>query len=94
MFGVTNRIWLILVFVVFVLGFIPYTLPSSSSYSAPLYTTTNLKSKNYLNTTDPELNPFEIYGPEDKIGAKYGSTKLSQSRLHLGSSERIQKAIS
>ncbi|THU85823.1 hypothetical protein K435DRAFT_378757 [Dendrothele bispora CBS 962.96] len=96
-FGVTNRIWLILVFVIFVLGFTSYILPSSSSYSTPLYSTANLKSKNYLNTTEMEENPFEfcpVYGPGDAIGAKYGSMKLAQSRLHLGSSGRIQRVIS
>ncbi|KAF5372532.1 hypothetical protein D9758_005146 [Tetrapyrgos nigripes] len=95
--GVTNRIWLIIAFVLFVLGFTSYILPSSTPYSTPLHATKSPKSKNYLNTTEPEKNPFDfcpVYGPGDEIGRKYGSVALGQSRLHLGSSARIQRVIS
>ncbi|KIK68414.1 hypothetical protein GYMLUDRAFT_154042 [Collybiopsis luxurians FD-317 M1] len=98
-FGVTNRIWVIVGVVLCIFGLTRYILPSthSSLSNRNPYSNSNLKAKNYLNTTEPQINPFEFcpaYGPGDAIGAKYGALVLSQSRMHLGSGARIQRVLS
>lgn len=95
-FGVTNRIWLIVVLFVFIISLTHYVLPATrdTAVRSP-YSNLGLKSKNYLNSSETE-NPFDfcpVYGPGDAIGAKYGSLILSQSRLHLGSSARVQRVL-
>lgn len=96
-FGVANRIWVIVGVVLFVFG-CTYLLPSTNDMtSRRQYSNSNLKSKNYLNTTEPHTNPFEfcpVYGPGDKIGAKYGAMVLSKSSLYSGSGARIQRVLS
>ncbi|KAJ4490057.1 hypothetical protein J3R30DRAFT_3418469 [Lentinula aciculospora] len=96
--GVTNRIWVVVGVVIFIFGCTHYILPSAhNAANMNTYSNSNLKAKNYLNTTEPQTNPFDFcpaYGPGDQIGAKYGTLVLSQSRIHLGSSARIQRVLS
>lgn len=93
-----NRVWLVLAVVFFVLTFTHYVLlPSHQPPPLQPYSNSHLKPKNYLNSSDPQPNPFEfcpLYGPGDQLGANYGAFSLSQSRLHLGSGHRIQKVLS
>jgi hypothetical protein len=96
-FGIINRIWLIISLILFVVLFTHFAFPSTHSTPARRpYSSTNLKSKNYLNASDTEPNPFDfcpVYGPGDEIGAKYGAQTLSKSRMHLGSGDRIQRVL-
>lgn len=97
-FGVTNRIWLILSLIIFLILFTHYGLPSTPPPppSRRPYSPTNLKPKNYLNASETEPNPFTfcpVYGPGDEIGAKYGALTLSKSRMHLGSGDRVQRVL-
>ncbi|KAG6914075.1 hypothetical protein DXG01_002551 [Tephrocybe rancida] len=95
-FGVTNRIWAILAFFLFVILFTHYALPTTPTPSAHQFSPVNLKVKNYLNITETEPNPFDfcpIYGPGDEIGAKYGVQALSKTGIYLGSGERIQRVL-
>lgn len=98
-FGVTNRIWLIVSLFLFIVTFTNYILPAHHAPQPRFnYSTSGLKSKNYLNKTQVqnEPNPFEfcpVFGPGDEIGMKYGALTLSQSRLHLGSGGRVQRVI-
>lgn len=97
-FGVTNRIWAIVGTILFIFGCTHYIFPSTrGTANKNPYTNMNLKAKNYLNTTEPQTNPFDFcppYGPGDEIGSKYGALVLSQSRMHIGSSARIQRVLS
>jgi hypothetical protein len=92
--AVPSRVWLVLGFLLVCLVFSHYLLPASPTI--PTYSNAHLKSKNYLNFSEPQPNPFAfcpLYGPGDEVGATYGALSLSQSRLHLGSGHRIQKVI-
>jgi hypothetical protein len=96
LFGVTNRIWIIISVFLFLISFTHFVLPKNHPVHYEAYSTANLKPKNYINSSDTEPNPFAfcpLFGPGDDIGAKYGSLTLSQSRLHLGSGARIQRVI-
>jgi hypothetical protein len=96
LFGVTNRIWIIISVFLFLVAFTHFVLPKNHPVHHEAYSTANLKPKNYINSSDTEPNPFAfcpLFGPGDDIGAKYGSLTLSQSRLHLGSGARIQRVI-
>lgn len=96
-FGVTNRIWIIIALFIFIITFTRYVLPTTHNVStAGAYSNSGLKSKNYLNATEAEYNPFDfcpVYGPGDENGAKYGALALSKSRLHLGSGARVQRVL-
>ncbi|KAF8879831.1 hypothetical protein BD779DRAFT_1446669 [Infundibulicybe gibba] len=95
--GVTNRIWVIVGLVLFIITCTYYVLPTN--YSEPTrhsYLPDNLKAKNYLNASSTEPNPFDfcpVYGPGDELGAKYGALVLSKSRMHLGSATRVQRVL-
>jgi hypothetical protein len=96
-FGVTNRIWIIVAVFLFLIAFTHFVLPKNH-YQSPTeaYSTANLKPKNYINSSDAEPNPFSFcpsFGPGDDLGAKYGSLTLSKSKLHLGSGARLQRVI-
>jgi len=95
--GVTNRIWMLLILLVFVLSFTHFIWPSLGTSSVvQVYSNADLKAKNYFNATEAGPNPFEfcpIYGPGDELGAKYGALTLSKSRLHLGTGARIQRVL-
>ena len=95
--GVTNRIWMLLGLLIFVLTFTHFIWPSiGASTSVQKYSNADLKAKNYFNATEAGPNPFEfcpIYGPGDELGAKYGALTLSKSRLHLGSGARVQRVL-
>ena len=95
--GVTNRIWILLVLLIFVLSFTHFIWPSiGTSTVVQVYSNADLKSKNYFNATEAGPNPFEfcpIYGPGDELGGKYGALTLSKSRLHTGSGARIQRVL-
>ncbi|TFK32723.1 hypothetical protein BDQ12DRAFT_616564 [Crucibulum laeve] len=95
-FGVTNRIWIILGLFVFLLTVTHFVLPTTTPTFKDTYSTANLQSKNYLNASETDPNPFQfcpVYGPDDAIGKKYGASVLSMSRKHLGSGVRIQRLI-
>ncbi|KAF7293016.1 hypothetical protein MIND_01200900 [Mycena indigotica] len=94
-FGVTNRIWLILGLFVFLLGFTHFIVPTTPT---PVYTFSNLNltPKNYFNASEAGPNPFDfcpVYGPGDEIGQKHGAVTLGQTRLHLGSGARVQRVL-
>jgi len=95
--GVTNRIWMLLILLIFVLSFTHFIWPSFGSVSVVQnYSNADLKAKNYFNVTEAGPNPFSfcpVYGPGDELGAKYGALTLSKSRLHLGSGGRIQRVL-
>ncbi|KAK7052955.1 hypothetical protein VNI00_004275 [Paramarasmius palmivorus] len=100
----TNRIGIIFVCILLIIGFMHFILPSyhspdSNAFPGEVYTNAHLKPKNYLNTSELDIgkNPFEFcpaHGPGDRVGQKYGSLALGQSRMHLGSSTRVQRVIS
>ncbi|KZP21289.1 hypothetical protein FIBSPDRAFT_788380 [Athelia psychrophila] len=100
-FGVTNRIWAILLLFVFIVSFTRYVLPSAPGGAGArlgAYPASTLKSKNYLNKTAglTETNPFgfcPVFGPGDDLGKKYGSVVLGKTRSHLGSSGRVQRVL-
>ena len=96
-FGVTNRIWLIVSLVLFIVVFTHYfAIPTHRQQEIAPYSAANLKPKNYLNASDTEPNPFPFcppYNPGDELGAKYGTQVLSKSRLHHGSGDRIQQVL-
>ena len=99
-FGVTNRIWIILSLVLSILLLSRYILSSSSSSSPGGHRVlfSDLKPKNYLNTTELQLrgSPFPfcpVFGEGDEVGKKYGALGLTKTRLHLGSGTRIQRVI-
>jgi len=95
--GVTNRIWMLLILLVFLLTFTHFIWPSIGTATViKNYSNADLKAKNYFNATEAGPNPFEfcpIYGPDDELGTKYGALTLSKSRLHLGSGARIQRVL-
>ncbi|KAF9461789.1 Cap64 protein [Collybia nuda] len=96
-FGVTNRIWVIISLILFIVFFTHYSLPSPPpTPTRRPYSSANLKSKNYLNSSETEPNPFPfcpVYGPGDEIGRKYSAQTLSKSRMHLGSGDRVQRVL-
>jgi len=97
-FGVTNRIWAVLIVLVLVLTFTHFiSLPTSGSISLkPTYSNAGLKAKNYFNVTDVGPNPFDFCpsnGAGDDLADKYGALTLSQSRSHLGSGARVQRLL-
>lgn len=94
-FALTNRIWLILSFLLFILIFTHYALPEPHQ-PPPHAQPAHLRPKNYLNATDTDPNPFPFcpsYNPADTLGLKYGAQVLSKSRMHLGSGDRIQQVL-
>ena len=107
LWGITHRIWIIIIIVVFIVLFSfllpsdthilhsPFSLRSSSSTHQDEYDTSSLKAVNYMNATD-EPNPFwfcPIHGPGDEIGEKYGLHTLKKTEVHLGSGARVQRVI-
>lgn len=97
-FGVTNRIWMVLLAIAAVLVFTHFVLLSSSdpSTSQPAYSNSHLESKNYFNVTNLGPNPFEFcpsYSDGDVLGEKYGTLTLSQSRSNLGTGARVQRLL-
>ncbi|KAG5651156.1 hypothetical protein H0H81_009648 [Sphagnurus paluster] len=96
-FGVTNRIWLIVALFLFIVTFTHFALPTSTTTPPrPQFSTASLKAKNYLNASDTEPNPFDfcpVYGPADELAAQYGAQTLAKTRMHIGSSERIQRVL-
>ncbi|KAG6864289.1 hypothetical protein C0991_010785 [Blastosporella zonata] len=96
-FGVTNRIWIILAFFLFIIGFTHFSLPGTTTVpTKPQFSSSNLKAKNYLNISETGPNPFDfcpVYGPGDELGLKYGAQALSKTRMHLGSGERIHRVL-
>lgn len=93
-----GRVSVIIILICCVFGFTHFLLPAPQN--KPIlqpYSNSHLKPINYLNSSEPQPNPFPfcpLYGPGDHIGAKYGAFPLSQSRLHLGSGHRIHKVLS
>ena len=96
-FGVSNRIWVILILLVFVLSFTHFILPTIGTVQVVRnYSNADLKSKNYFNETEVGPNPFKfcpVYGRDDELGTKYGALTLAKSRLHLGTGGRVQHVI-
>ncbi|KAG6825912.1 hypothetical protein H0H92_001882 [Tricholoma furcatifolium] len=98
-FGVTNRIWILLAFFLFIITFSHYALPAASNATPatrPQFLSTKLKPKNYLNLTDTEANPFSFcpaYGPNDELAVTYGAQALLKTRTHIGTGERIQRVL-
>lgn len=95
--GVTNRIWLILAVFLTLILFTRSILPSDSSYyPRNRFTHIDTKPKNYLNVTAGSPAPFAFcpaLGPGDELAAKYDPVVLSKTRLHTGSSSRVQRVI-
>ncbi|KJA23721.1 hypothetical protein HYPSUDRAFT_137330 [Hypholoma sublateritium FD-334 SS-4] len=95
--GVTNRIWVLLGLLVFILTCTHFVWPTIGTASAVRnYSNADVKAKNYFNATEVGPNPFAfcpIYGPGDELGSRYGALTLSKSRLHLGSGARVQRVL-
>lgn len=97
-FGVTNRIWLILVLflalILFTRSILPYDSASSPRHRL-LYT--DSKPRNYLNISDSSTTPpfsfCPALGPGDELASKYDPVVLTKTRLHTGSGARIQRVI-
>ncbi|KAG7091162.1 hypothetical protein E1B28_010215 [Marasmius oreades] len=100
-----RRIWLLIIALLAVLGITHYILPylfsarNGNDDATRPYSNSHLTPKNYLNLSSTGEHPraFDFclaHGKGDKIGQKYGPVALSQTRLHLGSSARIQRVIS
>ncbi|KAL6309499.1 hypothetical protein BKA93DRAFT_760337 [Sparassis latifolia] len=95
-FGLTNRIWLILVFFLAVVLFTRSVLPSDQSTPRHRLLYGDLKPKNYLNVSANEPVPFSFcpaLGPGDELATKYDPITLSKTRFHLGSGARVQRVI-
>lgn len=108
-FGLTNRIWIILLLLSFILFFTRLIIPPAPPVS-PLgphvaYNSANLRPRKYFRTHDANGNeteegeadnPFAFcpqFGPGDKIGEDYGAHALLRTRVHLGSGARVQKVL-
>ncbi|KAI0342381.1 hypothetical protein BDW22DRAFT_1357715 [Trametopsis cervina] len=95
-FGVTNKIWLIVVLFLAVILFTRTILPSeTSSYPRHKLLHTDAKPRNYLNATDGAV-PFSFcpaLGAGDPLASKYDPVLLTKTRLHAGSGARIQRVI-
>jgi hypothetical protein len=95
--GVRNRLWVVLILLIFIIAVALFTWPiRDSGPDAQVYSNAGLKSKNYFNSTEDDPNPFLFcpnYGPDDELGTKYGAVALSKSRFHLGSGDRIQRVL-
>lgn len=96
-FGVTNRIWLILVLLLTLILFTRSIIPSDSTHSSRhRLLHTDAKPRNYLNITESGSQPFAFcpaLGPGDELASKYDPVALSKTRLHTGSGARIQRVI-
>jgi hypothetical protein len=102
-FGVTNRIWIILILFLSILLLTRYIVPSdgggSTGPARHRLLSTELKPKNYLNASDVQhlqKSPFSfcpLSGEGDELAKKYGPIMLSKTRLHLGSGARVQKVV-
>ncbi|KAH9929083.1 uncharacterized protein BXZ73DRAFT_90513 [Epithele typhae] len=95
-FGVTNRIWIILLVFVALIFFTRSVLPSDSTNPRHHILRTDLKPKNYLNVSEDATNPFPFcpaLGPGDELASRYDPVVLSTTRFHLGSGARIQRVI-
>lgn len=96
-FGVTNRIWLILLVFLALVLFTRSILPSDSTHnSRHRLLHTDAKPRNYLNITDSGTQPFSFcpaLGPGDELASKYDPVVLTKTRLHSGSGARIQRVI-
>lgn len=96
-FGVTNRIWLIIVLFLALILFTRSILPSDSSHnSRHRLLHTDAKPRNYLNISDSGTQPFSFcpaLGPGDELVSKYDPVVLTKTRLHHGSGARIQRVI-
>lgn len=98
-FGISNRVWLIVIVLGAILTVTHFVvLPSSHSNlpDTPRYSNANLAAKDYLNVTELGPNPFAFCpsgGPGDELDYKYGNIVLSQSRLNLGTGARVQRVL-
>ena len=96
-FGVTNKIWLIVLLFLALIFFTRSIIPNdSSNYPRHKFVHTDLKPKNYLNITDGDTVPFPFcpaLGPGDELATKYDPVALTKTRLHTGSGARIQRVI-
>lgn len=98
-FGVTNRIWLLLGAVGFILFCTRYIASDGVRGTRNRLSVNGGaagRPKNFLNITEGEQNPFAfcpVFGPGDDLASKYGSLTLSKTRLHLGSGARVQRVV-
>lgn len=95
-FGLTNRIWIILILFSCIVFFTRIIIPQDASLPKHGFTNANLKPKNYINSSDIDPHPFPfcpVFGPGDEIGAKHGIHMLTKTRVHLGSGARVQRVI-
>lgn len=96
--GINNRIWLILILIVSILGLSHWLWPGSpvAPYLHTPFSTLDLKAINYFNTTEHMVNPFKfcpIYGPGDDVGRKYDREVLTKSVMHQGTGTRLQRVL-
>lgn len=95
-FGVTNRIWVVILLLIFILSCTHFIWPIGSGRVVQNYSNADVKAKNYFNATEAGPNPFAfcpVYGPGDELGAKHGAHTLSKSVIHPGSGARIQRVL-
>ncbi|KAK8850365.1 hypothetical protein IAR55_004283 [Kwoniella newhampshirensis] len=96
--GLSQRGWAVITGLV---GFLLLVklLFSSSTPSSPHHHTTeasNLIPRDYLNNSMVDPAPFEfcpVFGPGDAVAARRGQLELLKSRLHTGTSARVQKVL-
>ena len=96
-FGVTYRIWLILLGFVALILLTRSILPSDPSNPQHRLLHTDAKPRNYLNITEGDPVPFSwcpALGPTDELASKYDPVSLAKTRLHVGSGARIHRVIS
>ncbi|TFL07432.1 Cap64 protein [Pterulicium gracile] len=93
----SGTITLFLLAFITLIAFIHFLYPSNPSHSLfPNHAPSSLKPLNYFNVSSNAPNPFSFcpaYGPGDELGSRYGVLALEQSRMHLGSSTRVQRVI-
>jgi hypothetical protein len=96
-FGVTNKIWLIVVLFLALIFLTRSILPAdSASYPRHKFLNTDAKPRNYLNISEGDSVPFSFcpaLGPGDELATKYDPVALTKTRLHTGSGARIQRVI-
>ena len=98
--GITNRTWLVIIFVFTTTLLLHHFLPGRSPPPLPSYASTDLHPKNYLNTSSSSSssppNPFPFCpsnGPSDTLAAKYGAALHSRTRNFQGTGYRVQRVL-
>ncbi|WVQ85407.1 hypothetical protein IAT38_007572 [Cryptococcus sp. DSM 104549] len=92
-YGVSQRIWLIVGLLVGLFTFSRLIFPSSDplAFGGALLT-----PRDYLNASASDPAPFDFcpaFGPGDAVAERRGQWGLLKSRLHMGSGARMQRVV-